>query len=140
MKKILIIALFLMVLTACSRETIYVDNGIEKIKLKANVADTAEEIAAGLEFRESTNENEAMFFDFGQEAYYSFSMQGALYPVDLVFISKDFRIIEVFYAEPCEEEPCPQYKSSKAAQYVLQTRGGFTADNVIVPGNTVIRG
>lgn len=137
--KIIFILVFLIFLTSCTKyETIFIDNGVEEIKIKAEVADTQEKRERGLQFRESLKENSGMFFAFGNEATYSFWMKNTLIPLDIIFISQDLNIVDIVYAEPCIEEPCKSYKTSKPARYVLEVNRGFTTKNNIIIGNKVI--
>jgi len=137
-KKIIIILIFLVFLTSCAKyETIFIDNGTEKIKIKAEVADTQEKIERGLMFRKHLGENKGMFFAFDSEGTYAFWMKNTLIPLDIIFISSDFKILEIFHAEPCIEEPCKSYQTTKYAKYILEVNGDFTARNGIQVGNEV---
>lgn len=137
-KAVIFILVFLIFLTSCTKyETIFIDNGQEKIKIRAEVADTQEKREMGLMLRESLKENSGMFFVFDNEATYNFWMKNTLIPLDIIFISKEFNIVEIIYAEPCEEEPCESYKTSEPAKYVLEVNGKFTERNGIAAGNKV---
>src|SRR3989338_4492308 len=140
-KKIISIFIFLLLvfLTSCTKyETILIDNGIEEIKVKAEIADTQEKRERGLMFREHLGENNGMFFAFDNEGTYAFWMKNTLIPLDIIFISKDFQIAEIIHAEPCEEEPCKTYQTTESARYVLEVNGNFTIRNGIDVGNEVI--
>jgi len=131
--------IILVFLTSCTKyETIFIDTGgEEEIKIKAELADTQEKKERGLMFRESLKENSGMFFPFDEDATYNFWMKNTLIPLDIIFISKDFKIVEIIHAEPCEEEPCKSYKTSQYSRYVLEVNGGFTTRNNIVVGNKI---
>ena len=61
-EKIIFILVFLAFLTSCTKyETIFIDTGEEKIKIKAEVADTQEKKERGLQFRKHLKENSGMF-------------------------------------------------------------------------------
>ena len=120
-KKIISILIFLLLvfLTSCTKyETILIDNGIEEIKVKAEIADTQEKRERGLMFREHLGENKGMFFAFDNEGTYAFWMKNTLIPLDIIFISKDLNVVEIIHAEPCEEDPCKTYETTKYAKYV----------------------
>ena len=137
--KIIFIFVFLVFLTSCTKyQTIFIDTGgEEEIKIKAELADTQEKKERGLMFRESLKENSGMFFPFDADATYNFWMKNTLIPLDIIFISKDFKIVEIIHAEPCEEEPCESYKTSQYSRYVLEVNGGFTTRNNIAVGNKI---
>ncbi|MEK6869135.1 MAG: DUF192 domain-containing protein [Nanoarchaeota archaeon] len=131
--------IFLVFLTSCAKyENIFIDNGVEKIKIKAEVADTQEKMEKGLMFRKHLGENKGMFFAFEQEGTYAFWMKNTLMPLDIIFISQDFKIVEISHAEPCTEEPCKSYQTTKYAKYILEVNGNFTTKNGIEVGNAVI--
>ena len=133
--------IFLVLLTSCAKyETIFIDNGVEKIKIKAEIADTQEKKERGLMGRERLGENKGMFFAFEHEGTYAFWMKNTLIPLDIIFISGDFKILEIFHAEPCAEEPCKSYQTTKYAKYILEVNGNFTTRNGIDVGDEVIIG
>ena len=140
-KKILIILglIFLVFVTSCTKyQTVYIDNGAEKIKVKAEVADTQEKMERGLMGREHLGENKGMFFAFDNDGVYAFWMKNTLIPLDIIFISKDFNIVEIIHAEPCVEEPCKTYKTTEYSRYILEVNGNFTTRNGIEAGNEVV--
>ena len=103
-KNIIFILIFLIFLTSCTKyNTIYIDNGAEEIKIKAEVADTQEKRERGLQFRKHLDENSGMFFVFGAYSDYSFWLKNTLIPLVIIFISKDFNIIYIIYAYHYEE-------------------------------------
>ena len=141
MKKILVIfvfIVFLVMIASCKSENaVFIDNGNEKIKVNVEIADSPEERAAGLMFRESLGENSGMLFIFDDEKTRSFWMKNTLIPLDMVFISEDLEIIDIKYAVPCREYQCINYVSKEPAEYVLEVNGNFTIRKSIAIGNTV---
>ena len=138
MKKILVIFVFLVMIASCKSENaVFIDNVNEKIKVNVEIADSPEERAAGLMFRESLGENSGMLFIFDDEKTRSFWMKNTLIPLDMVFISEDLEIIDIKYAVPCREDPCISYVSKEPAEYVLEVNENFTIRNDIAIGNTI---
>ena len=139
--KIIFIFVFLVFLTSCTKyQTIFIDTGEGKeIKIKAELADTQEKKERGLMFRESLKENSGMFFTFDNDATFNFWMKNTLIPLDIIFLSKDFVIVEIIHAEPCKEEPCETYSTEKYSRYILEVNGNFTANNNIEVGDRIIR-
>ncbi len=91
----------------------------------------------GLMGRISLGENKGMLFAFEQEGTYAFWMKLTLIPLDIIFISDDFKIVEIFHAEPCTEEPCRTYQTTEYAKYILEVNANFTAKNGIEVGDFV---
>lgn len=142
MKKILIIFL-LIFLVSCARNynenfnEILIDNGKSLIKINVEIADDNNERIKGLMFKEKLNENSGMFFIFDEDDYQTFWMKNTLIPLDIIFIDKNFEIVDIKYAVPCKADPCALYKSSKLAKYVLEVNGNFTRKNNIEIGNKI---
>ena len=136
MKKILIIFLLIFLVT-CTKNLnknfneVFIDNRKNLIKINAEIADDEEERAIGLMYREILDENKGMLFVFDGEKEQTFWMKNTLIPLDIIFVDKNFKIIDLKYAVPCKEEPCALYKSSKPAKYVLEVNGNFTLKNNI---------
>ena len=143
MRKILAI-LLLIFLISCSKNInknfseISINNGKNFIKINVEIADDNEKRTKGLMFREKLNENEGMLFIFDNEETQTFWMKNTLIPLDIIFIDKNFRIVDIKNAVPCKEELCPLYKSSKPAEYVLEVNKNFTIKNGIKVGNNLI--
>ena len=137
-KKIIFILVFLVFLTSCTKyETILIDTGEEEIEVKAEIADTQEKRERGLMFRKHLDENAGMLFTFNDDSSYSFWMKNTLIPLDIIFLSKDFVIVEIIHAEPCKEEPCETYSTEKYSRYILEVNGNFTIKNDIKVGDKI---
>jgi len=131
--------IFLIFLTSCTKhETIIIDTGERKISISVEIADTQEKRQRGLMFRGSLDEYTGMFFTFDKDAIRKFWMKNTLIPLDMIFISQDFEIVNIEYAEPCTEEPCRLYNSSILSRYVLEVNGNFTIVNNIDIGDMII--
>ena len=136
-KNIIFILIFLIFLTSCTKyNTIYIDNGAEEIKIKAEVADTQEKRERGLQFRKHLDENSGMFFVFGADADYSFWMKNTLIPLDIIWIDED-KVIHIEHALPCSIEPCTIYSSTTPVKYVLEASPEFVTDNNLVVGTEI---
>lgn len=143
MKKIF--AIFLIIfLIGCVKNSgknfneIIIDNGSKLIKINIEIADDNNERMKGLMFREKLDENAGMIFIFENEEYQTFWMKNTLIPLDMIFIDKDFKIINIEHAVPCNQEPCVLYKSAKPAKYVLELNGNFTTKNDVKTGDKII--
>ena len=136
--------IFLLIfLSGCAKKTdgqtqtaIYIGKNL--IKINAELADDNQERAKGLMFREHLNENSGMLFIFENEEQQTFWMKNTLIPLDIIFIDKAFKIIDIKYAIPCDKDPCRLYESTKPAKYVLEMNGNFTSINNIKIGDSLI--
>ena len=139
-----IFAIFLLIfLIGCTKNfednfsQISIDNGKKSIKINVEIADDKEEKGRGLMFRKSLDEKSGMFFIFDDESYQKFWMKNMLIPLDIIFIGKDFEIVDIKYAIPCEKESCALYESSKPAKYVMEVNGNFTMKNNLKIGDEI---
>ena len=110
------------------------------VAIEVEVAKTPEEISRGLMWREYLDEYSGMLFIFQGEAPRNFWMKNTLINLDIIFISKDKKIISI--AEnviPCSDytTECPLYKSEAPAQYVVEVNGGFCKEHNIEKGDEV---
>ncbi|MBI2658319.1 DUF192 domain-containing protein [Candidatus Woesearchaeota archaeon] len=140
-----IFAVFLLIfLIGCTKgfsqnsNEIYIDNGKNLIKINAEIADDNNERANGLMFREGLDENDGMLFVFDEEKAQTFWMKNTLMPLDIIFINEELEIVDIKYAVPCLQDPCPLYKSSRPATYVLEVGGNFTAKKGIDIGDKIL--
>ncbi len=92
----------------------------------------------GLMFRESLPEHDGMLFVFPDEAPRSFWMKNTLIPLDMLFISRDKRIVTIRKnATPCTTVTCPTYDSTVVVPFVLEVNAGFVDRYGIREGDLV---
>ena len=70
-------------------------NNNKYIKLNVEVAKTSEERSKGLMYREKLPNNEGMLFIFPYETIIHIWMKNTYIPLDIVFISKDKKIVDI---------------------------------------------
>ncbi|MEK6891857.1 MAG: DUF192 domain-containing protein [Nanoarchaeota archaeon] len=143
MKKIYVIFCIIFVtifLTNCKQisNQVLIDNGKNLIKINVEIADDNKGRMYGLMFRGNLDENSGMLFVFDDEDNQTFWMKNTLIPLDIIFISKDMKIVDIKSATPCKEDPCSLYMSSKPAKYVLEVNGNFTIKNNIKIDDKII--
>jgi hypothetical protein len=108
------------------------------LNLQIEQAESLAHQAKGLMYREKLDENAGMLFIFSNEAKRTFWMKNTYIPLDLIYISKDKKIVEIKEnLEPCRENDCPTYASTIKAQYVLEVNAGFVQKNNIQIGEEV---
>lgn len=97
----------------------------EGFAVTAELAVTDEERQQGLMFREKINPDQGMLFVFGEEDIYSFWMKNMRFPIDILWLDKDKRIVHIeTEIPPCLRDPCPSYTSTVPAIYVLELQSG----------------
>ena len=103
------------------------------------LAETQEQRSKGLMNREALDENRGMLFIFDEEKEHSFWMKDTLIPLDIIWISKDKRIVDIKKnVQPCVEEECEILKSSSMAKYVLELNAGQSDKTNIKIGDRLI--
>ncbi len=86
----------------------------------------------------SSSSGRGMLFVFSSEQAQRFWMKNTFISLDILFISKDFKIVSmVTHAPPCKRDPCPVYRSKKSVIYVLEVKAGFVEKHQIKEGGTV---
>jgi len=93
-----------------------------------DLADTPALRAKGLMFRRSFPSRYGMLFVFPNERPLQFWMKNTFVPLDIAFFDRSGNIINFHHAEPCHSIPCPVYKSSKPARWVLETNPAHADD------------
>jgi len=106
---------------------IFFPNGFS---VTAELAETDEERALGLMFRQEINQDQGMLFIFKEEGIYPFWMKNMKFSIDILWLDKEKRIIHIEEnVPPCSKEPCPTYSHQLPAAYVLELKAGSVAKN-----------
>tara|TARA_R110002049_G_scaffold174490_3_gene341699 strand:- start:744 stop:1220 length:477 start_codon:yes stop_codon:yes gene_type:complete len=94
-----------------------------QVALHIEIADTDFDIQTGLMYRDSMKDNQGMLFVFDDEQPRYFYMKNTRIPLDLIYISKNKRIVSFQKnAQPFDESSLP---SNVPAKYVLEVNGGL---------------
>jgi uncharacterized membrane protein (UPF0127 family) len=105
----------------------------------AEAADTFAEREMGLMNLTYLNEDAGMLFIFPTPQQQSFWMKNMRIPLDIVFITADNHVLEIYASvPPCTDDPCTLYTSSAPIQYALEVNSGFCARNGIESGDPVV--
>lgn len=110
------------------------------VTINAEIASTSSERQQGLMHRESLGENQGMLFIYDEEDYRSFWMKNTLIPLDMIFITSDYRITNIEKAEPepgVADADLQRYSSEEPVKYVLEVNQNFSERNNIEKGDTV---
>ncbi len=108
-------------------------------KIKLDLALTPEQKSKGLSFRESLARDEGMLFIFDFPGKYSFWMKDMNFPIDIIWISEDQRI--VYIKENATPESYPEAyqpgKNDGDAKYILEVVSGFSKQNNLKIGDNI---
>lgn len=109
--------------TACAAQIPYVE--LRGQRFTVELAQTQDEQALGLMFRESLPEDHGMLFIFPREAPRFFWMKNTRIPLDILYFDEQLQLVSMSEnTPPCRSDPCPNYPSVLPAKYVLELIGG----------------
>ncbi|MDP2643333.1 MAG: DUF192 domain-containing protein [Desulfobacterales bacterium] len=100
------------------------------------IAETAAARTRGLMERETLHLTDGMLFVFPQEAMLTFWMHNTFISLDILFVDKDRRVINIAEATTPMNSTI-QYHSQKPAQYVVEVPAGFVKLHHIQKGMQV---
>jgi uncharacterized protein len=104
----------------------------------ARIASTEEEKTRGLSGTASLAENEAMLFVYDRDDKWSIWMKDMRYPIDIVWLDKDKKVVHIVKNAPPESYPYESFASKEEARYVLELAAGTTAKRSIIIGAQAI--
>jgi len=105
-------------------------------KFTVELAETREEQALGLMFRDSLAEDHGMLFIFPDEARRSFWMKNCRIALDIFYFDAQLELVSVSEnTPPCRSSRCPSYPSAGPAKYVLELNSGKAAELQVKPGD-----
>jgi uncharacterized membrane protein (UPF0127 family) len=107
-------------------------------EITMELAITPEEQMRGLMYRTSLPEDRGMLFIHQQPVFPVMWMKHTLIPLDLIFLGGDGTVVDFAEnAEPCPEEPCPQYRTKAPTFAVLELVGGAISRHGIEIGSRI---
>ncbi|MBL0726312.1 DUF192 domain-containing protein [Piscinibacter sp. HJYY11] len=115
--------------TPQSLPTIKLGAGIHNIH--AQVAQTPDQRATGLMYRQSMPTNEGMLFVFEQPAQQCFWMKNTFLPLSTAFIADNGTIVNI---EDMKPQTLNSHCSAQPVRYVLEMNQGWFAKRGIKPG------
>ena len=109
------------------------------VNLITSLSTTPDAQSKGLAIRDSLNENEGMLFIFESPQKYSFWMKDMKFPIDIIWINQDGKIVHIEKnLPPCIFLlPCPSYAPNDDSLYVLEVVSNFTNKFDINVGDSV---
>ena len=101
------------------------------------VADTTQARAKGLSGRSCIGQNEGMLFVFNQPGFYEFWMKDMKFPIDIIWIASDHRVVWLKSKVQPSSYPQKFVNQGSAAQYVLELASGRALNLLVDPTTTV---
>ena len=103
--------------------------------LEVELAETPQQQAKGLRFRQTLAENDGMLFVFPAPQRVSFWMKDASIPLSIAFIQSDGKIIQIRPMQPYDETPVPSLSDTVA--YALLVNQGWFERHGISAGTVI---
>ena len=98
----------------------------------AEVANTAATRSQGLMYREVVPDGTGMLFVWDREAVRSFGRQSTYVALDVAFIDRNFRIVDIQQMEP---QTTDVHDGARPAMFALEVRQGWFAEKGIEVGD-----
>lgn len=113
-------------------QTIYIGDSVVRV----TVVDTPEARSKGLSGRERLARGEGMLFIFPEEGIYGFWMKDMLFPIDIVWISADKKVISI--DKNVSPETYPEvFEPPFPIRYVLELPAGEAEEYTVHPSSLV---
>ena len=109
--------------------------GGRELTFQVEVADTPAKRELGLQYRRDLPPDRGMIFLFPTESEHSFWMKNTPLPLDMIFISKDLKIVGI--VEQAVPFSTDSRSVSAASQFVLEINGGLSKRHGIKAGDSV---
>jgi hypothetical protein len=105
--------------------------------LNVDLAITPEAQAEGLSSRGTLDKNEGMLFVFPQPGRYPFWMKDMNFPLDIIWIGEDLKVVYIQKNALPESYP-ESFTPEKNAKYVLEVSEAFADKNNLKEGDSVL--
>ncbi len=105
--------------------------------VNVEIADTPEKRTLGLSGRTALLPNAGMLFVFDNEDYHTFWMKDMNFPLDIIWIGSDMKIVDVFKNATPDSYPKYAFKPDHPAKYVLEVNTGWLEKNKINLGDKI---
>lgn len=109
---------------------------IAGIPIRVDIADTESARKQGLSGRAGLEEARGMLFVFDEPGYHGMWMKDMQFPIDVVWVSEDLRVVEVVHR--LDPDTYPQiFEPPQPAKYMIETKVNFTETFGIQVGDSV---
>ena len=90
-----------------------------------SIAISPEARKKGLSGRSTLSSGTGLFFIFDSLSYQSMWMPDMNFPLDIIWLDENMRVVNVNYnVKPCETDDCQSYASVKLVKYAIEMRAG----------------
>lgn len=119
------------VLGACSPEpsfgkgSLIIQTESRSVRIRVEVADSSEERARGLMFRDELPPDAGMVFLVEDATSGGFWMKNTRIPLSIAFWDRKQRILSILDMEPCQEDSCPVYYPGVTWTGAVEVNQGF---------------
>ncbi|KKU15506.1 hypothetical protein A3A20_02330 [Candidatus Wolfebacteria bacterium RIFCSPLOWO2_01_FULL_45_19] len=118
--------------------SLFLEKRGECVEVKVEIADTPEARQLGLSGREVLDENEGMLFIHETPGSYGYWMKDMNFPLDIVWLGEDMKIIGAMENVLPESYPEAFYPP-QPVRYALEVNAGWVKKNNIQTGNKICR-
>lgn len=143
----LLLVSFCLLVAGCGREAATVEDFSTQTvtlpdgtKVKAEVMISPSDMQRGMMFRDTFPEGRAMLFIHGTPARQPYWMYQVKVPLDIIFLDKTKRIVEIVEnAPPCKTKAseCPNYGGNQTFSFVLELPGGYGRKHGVREGEII---
>ena len=110
---------------------------INKEKIDLEVAQTSQQQALGLMYREALPPNRGMLFSFDTPRFTRFWMKNVKIPLDMLFLLNGEVKAIAASVPPCQTTPCPTYGPQTPIDQVIELPGGRAAQLGLKVGDRI---
>lgn len=111
---------------------------LPEAKLQVEIADTEKELEYGLSGRTSIASNEGMLFVMPTMGQYGFWMKDMKFPLDIVWISDEGRVVNIVENALPSSYPKKTFKNDAFAKYVLEMKAETARKSGLYLGTAII--
>lgn len=106
-------------------------------KIRAELVTREEDLRRGLMYRDSLADGTGMLFAYGKPGTYKYWMYNVKFPIDILWLDENRRIVQVIHkVPPCTTpaDQCPVYGGDYESLYVLEVNAGVAEKHNLKPG------
>lgn len=106
-----------------------------KTRIDVEIADTEYKRNLGLMYRDKMEKHQGMLFIFPEEDMLSFWMKNTILSLDIIFIDKNYKIINIH--KNTKPYSLQTYPAEASAQFVVEVNAGYTDTHNIQKGDKI---
>lgn len=106
--------------------------------IDVEIAKSSHELERGLSYRKSIGDKEGMIFVFDEMGQYPFWMKDMIFPLDIIWISDEGRVVHIAPNVTPESYATKQvFKNDAFAKYVLEMKAGHAEKYGVYLGTSI---